>query len=76
LPLRLDRPLVEKLVLPRTLSLPVKRGRPVGEVRIYLGRKLLGERRLVALRSVGRPGLRDKIGWYGGQTLHELFGWI
>ncbi len=76
LPLRLDRPLVEKLVLPRTLSLPVKRGRPVGEVRIYSSGKLLGERRLVALRSVGRSGLRGKIDWYGGQTLHELFGWI
>ena len=76
LPLRLDRPLVEKLVLPRTLSFPVKRGRTVGEVRIYSSGKLLGERRLVALRSVGRPGLRGKIGWYGGQTLHELFGWI
>jgi D-alanyl-D-alanine carboxypeptidase (penicillin-binding protein 5/6) len=75
LPLRLDRPLVEKLVLPRTLSLPVKRGQHVGELRIYSNRKLLGERKLVALRSVGLPGLTGKIGWYGGQTFHNLFGW-
>jgi len=75
LPLRLDRPLVEKLVLPRTLSLPVKKGRQVGKLRIYANGKLLGERELFALRSVGRAGLSDKIGWYGGQTVHELFDW-
>ncbi len=76
LPLRLDRPLVEKLVLPRTLSLPVKKGRQVGKLRIYSKGKLLGERELVTLSAVGRPGLSDKIGWYGRQTIHELFDWI
>ncbi len=74
-PLRLDRPLVEKLVLPRTLSRPVKQGQQLGKVRIYSNGKLLGERDLVALRSVGRPSLLDKIGWYGEQTAHNLFDW-
>jgi hypothetical protein len=75
LPLRLDRPLLEKLVLPRTLSLPVKKGQNVGALRIYSNGKLLGERKLVALRAVGRPGPGGKIRWYGRQTVHELFGW-
>jgi hypothetical protein len=76
LPLRLDRPLVEKLVLPRTLSLPVKQGQHLGEVLIYSNGKLLGERKLIAMRSVERPGLLDKVGWYGGRTVHNLFGWM
>jgi D-alanyl-D-alanine carboxypeptidase (penicillin-binding protein 5/6) len=76
LPLRLDRPPVEKLVLPRTLALPVVRGQHLGEVRIYSNGKLLGTSELVAMRSVKRPGLLGKVRWYSGQTVHNLFGWI
>jgi D-alanyl-D-alanine carboxypeptidase (penicillin-binding protein 5/6) len=75
-PLRLDRPPIEKIVLPRTVSLPVKQGQRLGEVRIYSNGKLLGKRKLVAMRSVGRPGLTGKVGWYGGQAVHNLFGWV
>ncbi|MGD0273800.1 MAG: serine hydrolase [Gaiellaceae bacterium] len=73
---RTDRPLVEKLILPRRLALPVRRGQHVGEVRVYSGSKLLGERELVAMRSVGKPGLLGKVGWYGKQTIHNLYGWF
>jgi D-alanyl-D-alanine carboxypeptidase (penicillin-binding protein 5/6) len=76
LPVRVDRPLVEKLVLPRTLSLPVRQGQGVGEVRIYSNGRLLGRRKLIAMRSVGVPSLLGKVGWYGSQTVHNLFGWI
>jgi hypothetical protein len=48
----------------------------VGEVRIYSNGKLLGRRELTAMRSVGGPSLLDKTGWYGSQTVHNLFGWI
>jgi len=75
-PLRLDRPPVEKLVLPRTVPLPVKQGQHLGEVRIYSNGKLLGKSELVAMRSVGKPSLLGKAGWYSGQILHNLFGWI
>ena len=76
LPLRLDRPPVEQLVLPRTLALPVVQGQHLGEVRIYSNGKLLGTSELVAMRSVKRPGLLGKVRWYSGQTVHNLFGWI
>jgi D-alanyl-D-alanine carboxypeptidase (penicillin-binding protein 5/6) len=75
-PLRLDRPPIEKLVLPRTVALPVKQGQRLGELRIYSNGKLLGKSGLVATRSIGKPGLLGKAGWYSGQTLHNLFGWI
>jgi D-alanyl-D-alanine carboxypeptidase (penicillin-binding protein 5/6) len=76
LPVRVDRPLVEKLVLPRTLPLPVRQGQGVGEVRVYSNGRLLGRRKLIAMRSVGKQSLLDKVGWYGSQTVHNLFGWI
>jgi D-alanyl-D-alanine carboxypeptidase (penicillin-binding protein 5/6) len=76
LPVRVDRPLVERLVLPRTLSRPVERGERVGMVRVYSDGKLLGTRRLVATRSASKPDLMGKLDWYGGRTLHNLFGWI
>lgn len=73
---RTDRALVEKLVMPRRLALPVKRGQHVGEVRVYSGGKFLGARELVATRSVGKPGFLGKVGWYGKQTIHNLLGWL
>lgn len=76
LPLRLDRPLSEKLVLPRTVSLPVERGQRLGEVRVFSNGKLLGTSGLVALRAAGKPGAFGKAGWYAGETLHNLVGWI
>jgi D-alanyl-D-alanine carboxypeptidase len=76
LPIRVDRPLVEKLVLPRTLSLPVRQGQGVGEVRIYSNGRFLGKRELFAMRSVGKPSLLGKVGWYGSRTVHDLLGWI
>jgi len=48
----------------------------VGDVRVYSGSELLGERELVAMRSVGKPGLLGKVGWYGKQTIHNLRGWF
>lgn len=75
-PVRLGRPLVEKIVLPSRLALPVEQGQHVGKVRVYSGGKLLGERDLVATRSVSKPGLLGKLGWYGSRTAHNLFGWI
>jgi D-alanyl-D-alanine carboxypeptidase (penicillin-binding protein 5/6) len=75
-PVRLDRPLVERLVLPRSLALPVEQGRQVGELRVYSSGKLVGRRGLVALRSVGKPGALGKVGWYGERTFENLFGWI
>ncbi|MGA9762845.1 MAG: D-alanyl-D-alanine carboxypeptidase family protein [Gaiellaceae bacterium] len=75
-PLRLDRVLSERLILPRTISLPVKRGQHLGEVRVYSNGKLVGKSGLVALRSAAKPGPLGKTGWYAGQALRDLVGWI
>ncbi len=71
---RVGRPLVQKVVAPTALSLPVRRGRPLGSVQIWSGGTLLGSRPLVAARSVARPGLGGKIRWYATRTVHDLVG--
>src|SRR6185312_15583104 len=66
---RVDRPLVERVVAPATLHLPVTRGEQVGEVRVYSGKRLVARRPLVAARSVSRPGLGGRVGFYARRTL-------
>ena len=74
------RPLVERVVARAVVALPVQRGRRLGEVRVYDGRRLLGRRALVAARSVERPGLTGRLAWYGRRTLANLWddatGWL
>jgi D-alanyl-D-alanine carboxypeptidase len=73
---RVGRPLVEQVVVPRALDLPVRRGEAVGKIRIYSGSRLIGARPLVAKRSVSRPSLAGRVGWYMGRTFHNLWSWF
>ena len=41
-PVRIGRPLVESVVMPSRLDLPVREGQVVGEVRVYDRKRLLG----------------------------------
>jgi len=71
-PVRVDRPLVERVVAPAVLDLPVSAGQRVGEVRVYSGRRLVARRALVAGRSVARPGFGGRLGFYAGRTFSHL----
>ncbi len=73
---RVDRPLVERVVAPTVVSLPVKKGQPLGVVRIYAGSKLIASSPLVAARSIAKPGLAGRAGWYTTRTLHHIGGWF
>jgi D-alanyl-D-alanine carboxypeptidase (penicillin-binding protein 5/6) len=75
-PVRVGRPLVEKVVVPQALDLPVRCGQAVGQVRVYAGGRLVGARPLVAARSVSAPGFASQTGWYIGRTFSNLFGWM
>jgi serine-type D-Ala-D-Ala carboxypeptidase (penicillin-binding protein 5/6) len=75
-PVRVGRPLVEKVIVPQALDLPVKRGQAVGQVRIYAGGRLVGARPLVTARSVSAPGFAGRAGWYIGRTFSNMFGWF
>ncbi len=79
-PLRLvvrpGRPLVEKVVAPAALALPVQRGQVVGRVEIRSGGHVVGRRPLVASRSVARPATPARIGWYARRTVHNVLGLV
>ncbi len=70
------RPVVERVIAPGAVGLPVQRGRPLGEVQLYQSGRLVGRRALVAAKSVSRPSLAGRVGWYTGRTFHHLFGWL
>jgi D-alanyl-D-alanine carboxypeptidase (penicillin-binding protein 5/6) len=73
---RVDHPLVRRVVAGTVVELPVRRGQVLGEVRVYQRGRLVGVTQLVAGRSVARPGIAGRAGWYAGRTLHHMWGWL
>jgi D-alanyl-D-alanine carboxypeptidase (penicillin-binding protein 5/6) len=73
---RIDRPLVERVVATSVVSLPVRKGQRLGRVEVYAGSKLIASRPLVATRSIVKPGLVGRAEWYTGRTLHHVAGWF
>jgi serine-type D-Ala-D-Ala carboxypeptidase (penicillin-binding protein 5/6) len=71
---RLGRPLTEKVVAASAVSLPVKRGDVLGRVEVWQRGKLRSSSDLVASRTVNKPGVVSRLGWYAGRTLHHLGG--
>jgi D-alanyl-D-alanine carboxypeptidase (penicillin-binding protein 5/6) len=69
---RVGRPLTERVVAAAAVSLPVARGAVLGHVEVWAGKRLVGRRPLVASRTVNRPGLAGRVGWYAGRTVHHL----
>jgi D-alanyl-D-alanine carboxypeptidase (penicillin-binding protein 5/6) len=73
-PVRVGRPLVERVIVRSAAELPVQRGEPLGQIRFYDGDRFVAGTRLVAATSVSRPGFVSRVGWYIGRTFHHLLG--
>lgn len=73
---RVDRPLVARVVAAAAVSLPVRAGQKLGVVRVYEGRRLLAVRPLVAARSVKRPSLGSRVRFYARRTVKHLWGFV
>jgi D-alanyl-D-alanine carboxypeptidase (penicillin-binding protein 5/6) len=73
---RVDRPLVEQVVAPTAVALPVARGQRLGEVRVYDGSRLVASSPLVAASAASAPGALGKAGWYARRTVHHLAGLV
>jgi D-alanyl-D-alanine carboxypeptidase (penicillin-binding protein 5/6) len=69
---RLGRPLTEKVVAASAVSLPVHAGDVLGHVEVWERGKLRARSDLVASRTVNKPGVGGRLGWYAGRTLHHL----
>jgi D-alanyl-D-alanine carboxypeptidase (penicillin-binding protein 5/6) len=71
---RVGRPVVERIVAPAAISLPVVQGQQLGRIEFWSGGTRLGSRPLLAARSVQEPGLGGRLRWYGTRTVHHLMG--
>lgn len=74
--LRVGRPLVERIVAPTDVALPVRAGQRLGEVRVYDGARVVASAPLVADRTVELPGAGEKLRWYAGRSVHHLVGLV
>jgi len=73
---RVGRPLTERVVTPKVVSLPIRTGDALGRVSVYDRGKLVGQAPLVAGRSIDSPGTLGRVGWYAGRTLDHIWGWV
>ncbi len=73
---RVGRAMTERVVTPDVVSLPVRKGDPLGRVSVYDRGKLVARVPLVAARSVGRPGALGRVAWYAGRTLDHVWSWF
>jgi D-alanyl-D-alanine carboxypeptidase len=69
---RLGRPLTETVVARTGVKLPVHVGDVLGTITIRERGRLVGTRDLVASRTINKPGVVRRVGWYAGRTLHHL----
>jgi D-alanyl-D-alanine carboxypeptidase (penicillin-binding protein 5/6) len=75
-PFRVDRPVVQRIVAPAAVSLPVRRGQRLGRIEFWEGNRLLGTRALVAARTIARPGVGGRVAFYAGRTVHHVLGFF
>jgi serine-type D-Ala-D-Ala carboxypeptidase (penicillin-binding protein 5/6) len=69
---RVGRPLLERVVAPAAVDLPVRRGERLGWVRVYDRGRVVAVRPLVAARTIEEPGFGGRIAWYAERTLDAL----
>ena len=74
--LRVGGRLVERVVAPATVELPVERGEPLGAIEVLRGRRVVARRPLVAADAVSEPGFGERAGWYADRTLDEAGGML
>ena len=74
--LRNGKPLVERVIAPTTLALPVAKGEHLGRVEVYDGNRLVAASNLVAAESVAEASFFAKATWYATETASNLWGMI
>lgn len=71
--LRSGKPLVERVVAPTSLELPVAKGELLGRVEVYDGNRLVASSNLVAAEAVDDAGFLAKARWYTSRTVANLW---
>jgi serine-type D-Ala-D-Ala carboxypeptidase (penicillin-binding protein 5/6) len=70
---RNGKSLVERVVAPTTLALPVAKGQIVGRVEVYDGNRLVASSNLATAAAVEDAGFLAKARWYATQTMSNLW---
>jgi D-alanyl-D-alanine carboxypeptidase (penicillin-binding protein 5/6) len=73
---RVGRPLVQRVVSPTSVDLPVDKGATLGRVEVYAGDRLLASSNLVAASAMSEPSLFAKAVWYVKTTAANLWGLV
>jgi D-alanyl-D-alanine carboxypeptidase (penicillin-binding protein 5/6) len=68
--------LLERVVAPMSVELPVRRGQRVGRIEVWDGERLLASSDLVAATDVSEPGFLGKAGWFAHRTTANLWGLV
>jgi D-alanyl-D-alanine carboxypeptidase (penicillin-binding protein 5/6) len=69
-------PLVERVVAPSSVKMPVRNGQPLGAVQVFAGNRLVASSNLVAISEARRPGFGGRLVWYTKRTVHHLWGLV
>jgi D-alanyl-D-alanine carboxypeptidase (penicillin-binding protein 5/6) len=72
--IHVERPLVERVVAPVEVELPVRKGQRLGEVQVLDRGVVIARSALVAANAVGKPGTVGRVRFYAGRTLDHLGG--
>ncbi len=72
--IRVDRALVERVVLAVEVALPVRKGQRLGEVQVRDRGRVIARSPLVASEAASLPGRAERVGFYARRTLHHLWG--
>jgi D-alanyl-D-alanine carboxypeptidase (penicillin-binding protein 5/6) len=75
-PVRTGRPLVERVIAPGVLTLPVSKGDRLGRVEVYDGNRLVAASNLVAAEAAEEAGFLAKAQWYATETVSNLWGML
>jgi D-alanyl-D-alanine carboxypeptidase len=75
-PAPVDRPLVERVVVPAVAALPVRAGQRLGTLVVIDGGRVVARSPLVAATARSEPGALAKAGWLAGRTMHHLVGLV
>ncbi len=74
--IHVERPLVQRVVAPVEVELPVRRGQRLGEVQVLDRGEVIARSPLVAANAVGKPGAVGRVRFYARRTLDHLGGLV
>ncbi len=75
-PVPTGRPLVERVVVPAVVQLPIRSGQRLGSLVVLDGKRVVVRVPLVAGASVPGPTRARQARYLAGRTVHHLVGWF